>query len=341
MEYGRKGRTSEQGVKLLYIRDYLREYATKDHPKNAQAIIDYLASKSIRASRQTIYNDILRLQTDFGEPIEYNAGKYGYYISKPLFAPYELRMMVDSIQSSKFITQAEARTISNKIKGLADVYTRDSLNRTAYVANRVRSMNESVVRDADKIHQAIATNRKIGFRYFHYTPNPDNPKVYYKKGDPYKVSPFALHWDNGNYYLYAYVDDKRGFRSFRVDRMERITPPLSEEREAVEQFKAENITSQEAKVFQSYHGERHTVKIRFSNHLADAVIDQFGKEAMLMPTDEKHFTLTTPIEISPPFFAWLATFGRGAKILYPDPVIEKMRDFIRRCADMYENEEEG
>ena len=171
----RGGRSSGQGVKLLYIRDYLYHHATKEHPQNANAIQSFLAQHNIEASVKTIYNDIVRLRDDFAVPVEYNASKWGYYITKPEFEPHELRLMVDSIQASKFITQKEATTISQKITRLADVYTKDSLTRHAYVAGRVRSKNEDVVREAGRIHQAIAENRKIGFRYFHYTPDRTMP----------------------------------------------------------------------------------------------------------------------------------------------------------------------
>lgn len=333
-----QGRSSGQGVKLLYIRDYLYHYATKEHPKNANAICDYLMTKGIDASPKTIYNDILRLQIDFGVPVEYNASKWGYYITQPEFEPHELRLMVDSIQASKFITQPQARTISQKIVKQADVYTKESLTRHAYVADRVRSMNESVVRDSDRIHRAIAENRKIGFRYYHYTPNKQNPKQYSKKGDLYVVSPYALLWDGGNYYLYAYITEKDEFRTFRIDRMEAITNPLPDKRDGEKAFKAAALTNQEYKVFQQYHGEKTRVRIRFINRLADAVIDQFGKDTMLIPIDEKHFTATLPVELSPPFFAWVATFGRAAKILWPQLAIDEMKKFIERVSDMYKEE---
>ena len=336
----RGGRSSGQGVKLLYIRDYLYSQATREHPKNARHIKDFLASKGIEANEKTIYNDILRLQIDFHVPVEYNAKKWGYYITQPHFEPYELRLMVDSIQSSKFITQKEANTITQKIGTLADIYTKESLNRIAYVSDRVRSRNDSVVKDADRIHKAIAQNRKIGFRYFHYTPNRDNPKRYSKSGGNYIVSPYALLWDNGNYYLYAYLTEKEAFRTFRIDRMEAITHPLLEERDGEKAFKADQITSHEYKVFQMYHGEQMKVRVRFSNHLADAVIDQFGKSVILVPEGEKHFVATLPVEISPPFFAWLSTFGHGAKILHPATAIDKIRKFIADVADMYNDEGE-
>ena len=335
----RGGRSSKQGVKLLYIRDYLYAEATKEHPKNAKHIQKFLATKNIPADEKTIYNDIKRLEVDFHVPIVYDPKKWGYYITQPQFEPYELRLMVDSIQSSKFITQKEANTITQKISGLADIYTKESLNRHAYVSGRVRSRNDSVVKDADRIHSAIAKNRKISFRYFHYTPNKDNPKRYSKSGDVYVVSPYALLWDNGNYYLYAYTD-KGNFRTFRIDRMESISHPLLAERDGEKEFKASQITSQDYKVFQMYHGDQMKVRVRFSNHLADAVIDQFGKSVLLIPDGEKHFVATLPVEISPPFFAWISTFGRGAQIQHPATAVEKMREFIGKLTDMYNDEGE-
>ena len=336
----RGGRSSGQGVKLLYIRDFLYAHATKEHPQNANAIQKFLAANAIEASTKTIYNDIVRLHDDFGVPVVYDAKRWGYYITEPEFKPYELRLMVDSIQSSKFITQTEARTISQKIAKLGDVYTRPTLtDRHAWVSDRVRSANDDVVREADRIHAAIANNRKIKFRYFHYTPNRADPKKYSKNGDFYTVSPYAMLWDNGNYYLYAYTE-KGVFRTFRIDRMERISNPLQEERDGEKEFKAEAITAKEYKVFQMFHGEQVKVRVRFSNRLADAVIDQFGKNTILVPEDDGHFIVLLPVELSPPFFAWIATFGRGAKILSPAAAVDKMRDFIQRCSDMYNDEGE-
>ena len=337
----RGGRSSGQGVKLLYIRDYLYHHATKEHPQNANRIQAFLAQHDIEASVKTIYNDIVRLRDDFAVPVVYDASRWGYYITKPEFEPHELRLMVDSIQASKFITQREATTISQKITKLADVYTRPKLtDRHAVVAQRVRSKNEDVVREAGRIHQAIAENRKISFRYFHYTPDRVNPKQYSKNGEKYVVSPYALLWDNVNYYLYAYITEKDEFRTFRVDRMEAITKPLPDKRDGEKAFKTETLTSQEYKVFQQYHGEKVKVRIRFVNRLADAVIDQFGKETVMVPIDKDHFYALLPVELSPPFCAWVATFGRGAKILAPEAAITEMRKFIEKVSDMYKDDGE-
>ena len=198
-------------------------------------------------------------------------------------------------------------------------------------------MNESSMKNATKIYQAIEQEKKISFQYFHFAP--DKSKKYSKGGERMIVSPYALHWENGNYYLYAYSNGE--FRSFRIDRMERISEPLPLLRDGAEQYRKTALTStKQPKVFSMYHGDIYTIRMRFSNRLAGAVIDEFGKDTMLIPVDEKHFTFLADVEISPPFFAWVATFGRKAKILGPEAVVEKMKEFLQKSMDMYKDDGE-
>lgn len=318
------------------MKEYLQANAGKDRIVKRRELEEYLLEKGFPVEKKTLYADFVVLDDVFGLHLEYDTHKKGYRLLNPPFEPYELRLLVDGIQSSKFITREKAREITEKIKALAGKETKAPLNRQTYVADRVRSMNDSVVKDADRIHQAIAEDCQITFRYFHYTPDKSNPKSYSKDGKQHIVSPYALLWNNGNYYLYAYDGNK--FRYYRVDRMERISFPLPQKREGKEAYKEKNITSQKAKVFDMYGGKEYNVRIRFRKELADAVIDQFGKDVMMMPVDANHFTITVPVEVSPTFFAWISTFGRRVKILDPVPVVEKMRDFIQASADMYKDD---
>lgn len=324
---------------LLY--EFFQKHTSCGHAVSRKEILDYLETFGISISPHTLYNDInilrsaMKLDIAFDPHIR-NRGAGGYWLKNPKFEPYELRLLVDGIQSSKFITQGRAREITQKITDLADVYTKADLKRQTFVAGRVRSMNESVVQEADRIHQAIAEDRQIAFRYFHYTPDKSNPKSYSKNGNKYIVSPYALLWNDGNYYLYAY--DGVIFRYFRVDRMENISPPRNERREGKELYREKTLTIQKAKVFDMFSGTRYQVKMRFYNGLADAVIDQFGKDVMMIPFDQTHFTITVPVEISPTFFAWISIFGSEVKILEPEQVVQKMREFIEEISKMYEDD---
>lgn len=323
------------GIRLLLLKRYIEVNAGKNRIVKRRELEDYLMEQGFPVEKKTIYADFAVLGDVFGLHLEYDQRRKGWILLNPPFEPYELRYMVDGVQSSKFITKKIAREITEKIKAFAGKDIVESLNRHAYVADRVRSMDDSVVKDADRIHQAIAEDSKIAFRYFHYSPDRNNSKSYSKNGERLTVSPYALLWNNGNYYLYAYDGTK--FRNYRVDRMEGISHPIPQKRDGKELYREKNMVSQKAKVFDMYRGKEYTVRIRFRNELADVAIDQFGKDVLMMPVDSEHFTITVPVEISPTFFAWIATFGRRVKILEPAPVVQKMREFIQATADMYED----
>lgn len=326
-------------VRLLLLKRYLEANAGRNRTVSRKELEDLLRDNEMPIKNpKTLYADLAALESICGLQLEYDQHKKGYRLLNPPFEPYELRLLVDSVQSSKFITREKAKDITAKLKTFAGKDTVESLSRENHVANRVRSMNDSVVKDADRIHEAIRKDLKIGFRYFHYTPATGNEKTYSKDGQQLIVSPYALLWNNGNYYLYAY--DGKKFRYYRVDRMERISQPLAIPREGRELYKEKNITSQKAKVFDMYGGTAYDVRIRFRNELADAVIDQFGKDVMMFPCDNDHFTITVPVEVSPTFFAWISTFGRRVKILSPEPVVAKMREFLQKSLEMYKNDGE-
>ena len=325
---------------ILY--QYLVKNTCKGHTVTRKEILDHLASYGIVISVNTLYADLeiikstMKLDWRFDPHIRGVKGAGGYWVANPAFEPRELRMLVDGIQSLQFITQSEARKITEKVKDLADIHTQRTLNRQAFVSNRVRNTNDAVVKEADRIYQAIAEDKQIGFRYFHYTPDKQKRKEYSNKGEKIFVSPYALLWSKGNLYLYAY--DGKKFRYYRVDRMDGISQPRLAERDGKEEFKTNDITRPRAKVFDMYRGKEYNVKIRCQRRMADQVIEQFGDDVMMIPVDETHFTITVPVEISPPFFAWVATMGRSVKILGPEPVVKEMREFIQAAADMYKDD---
>ena len=335
-------KSSNQGRRLILLKEYFLTHASKEHCVSMKEIKAYLDEYEVGVEdRRTLYNAFEILREEFGIDVEYDSRKHGYRLTNPPFEPYELRLMVDSVQSANFITEKEAAAITEKIKKFADIHTRPSLNRKSYVDNRIRNMSESVVEGTDIIYQAIAADNQIEFKFYHYTPDYKNLKKYSKNGAYYTVSPFALYWNNGFYYLYAYLSDKHEFRFFRIDRMEKISPHIGMRREGKEEFKAANLTTKrKAKIFDMYRGKEYLVRLRCQNRIADYIIDKFGKDTMLIPEDDKHFTADVFVEISPPFFAWVSTFGKSIKIVSPQPVIDEMKRFIRKVSEMYEDEGE-
>ena len=320
----------------LFLLYHLLRNTTRESAISFEDILKYLyAEYDIEVHPNTIHNDIAMMKCQNIMPELHYSRKYkGYYNGEVLFDPDEIRLLVDSIQSTSFITQNKAEALTKKIKTLTDRKTASTLKRTAYVSGRTRSQNDRIINEMSGIYHAIAEDRKLIFRYTKYTMEKKNGD-YEKEKNLRIVSPFALLWDKGKLYLYAY-DGKR-FRTYRVDRMENARTYTTEVREGKEEYKKTNLTKPTVKVFDMYDAPAENVKMRFRKELADAVIDQFGKDVILIPQDADHFTITAPIAVSPPFFAWIATFGHRAKILEPAPVVGKMKDFLQKCADMYED----
>ena len=337
-----QGRSSGQGVKLLYIRDYLYQHATKEHPKNANAICDYLMTKGIDASPKTIYNDILRLQIDFGVPVEYNASKWGYYITEPEFQPHELRLMVDCVQAATFITQYEAQTITNKIKKLSNVYDREALDRPAAVKNRIRRAEDSVVRKADIIHKAIAKRKKISFRYFKYIAERSTHKEYYladEGNDIFIISPQRLLWDNGEYFVERYHNDGYWFPKFEVERMSDVKI-LSLDIDTTEDDTRERIKVDMAKWGDMLFGSERAITIRFRNECARSVLEAFGDDTITIPLDKHHFTITVKERCNTDFYALLSQFGCAAKIISPQYAVEDFMNYLEDCTYLYKEDVE-
>ena len=327
-------KSPNQKQKLLYMMKFFLEKSDEQHPVTVAQIIDYLAANDISAERKSIYDDIETLRS-FGMDIEVIRGKStGYYVGERDFQLAELKLLVDSVQSSKFITGKKTKELIKKIEGLASEYDRRLLDRQVYVRNRVKTMSENVYYNIDEISNAINTDRVINFYYFEYTPKKE--RVYRHGGRLYEVSPFALIWDDENYYLLAYDAEADKLKHYRVDKMKSVTR-TDASRQGKKLFEKIDMSAYSSKVFEMFSGEARTVRLRFANHLAGAVIDRFGKDVMMIPDGDGWFTVTLELVVSRRFFGWLFGFGEEAKILYPPDVIDDMRATLKKVSEEYGN----
>lgn len=323
--------------RLFALRDFIYTHADKTHAVKFEEIRAFYKNNRLIDSKfdKIMYDDLHALQK-LGVKVRYDEKSKGWLVDNPPFEANELRLIVDSIQASKFITQKKSASLTKKITEKYACKRWLNLNRQAYVYDRIRSQNDEVVSEIDSIHEAMSANRKISFRYFRYTPDRRNPKSYTKSGEEIIVSPFALYWSSGNLYLYAY--DGKKMRFYRVDRMEAISES-GQTREGHDFYSNKNLTHQKTKIFDMYStGKVYNVRFRCHNHIAPYVIDEFGKDIMMMTDDDEHFTFTHSVDISPPFFAWVATFGHSIKIASPAPVVEEMRKFLQNSMDMYKDD---
>ena len=326
-------RASFQKLKILYIKDYLLHNSDENHPVTVAQLIQELGRWGISAERKSVYDDLEALR-NYGLDLVYTGRgrSSGCYVAGREFELPELKLLVDSVQSSKFITRRKTMSLIKKIEGLASVHQAHELNRQVLVKNRIKTMNESIYYNVDEIHRGIAANRKIRFHYFEY--NMEKKRQFRRGGDWYVISPYALTWDDENYYLVGFDSQAGIIKHFRVDKMAQIGT-TEEPRDGREVYEALDMGLYARQVFGMFSGTPVPVQLRFERGLVGAVLDRLGQEVMLVPEDEEHFTVRTEVVVSPQFFAWLCGFGTRAKLLGPEEVVRAMAEYVEEISRMY------
>ncbi len=326
-------RSSNQKLKLLYLARIFEEKTDEHNALSVAEIITELSRADISAERKSIYADIDTLKL-FGYDIETVRGRTtGYYLASRLFELPELKLLVDSVQSSKFITHRKSMALIRKIESLCSVHEAQSLQRQVFVANRIKTMNESIYYNVDTIHTGISENKKISFKYFEYAVTKE--KVFKHGGERYVVSPYALTWDDENYYLIAFDTVADKIKHYRVDKMTDIHVS-DERRDGQDTFKNIDTAAYSNKHFSMFSGDEQTVRIVFTNRLIGVVIDRFGKDIITAAHDEGRFVIQIQVAVSPQFLAWVMSFGDEAVILSPQTVVERMKAHTRLILSQYE-----
>ena len=329
-------RSSFQKMKILYVMQYLLHDSDENHPRSIAEIIAALDGHGIAAERKSIYDDIECLREYGLDVIQTGTGRNtGYYVASRNFELPELKLLVDSVQSSKFITHKKTFELIKKIESLTSVYDAQALRRQVYVTNRIKTMNESIYYNVDEIHRGIAENKKIRFHYFEYTVKKE--RRFRRDGAWYESSPFALSWDDENYYLVGFDSEVGRIKHFRVDKMADICA-MEEPRDGQDIYEALDMGVYAQKTFGMFTGQETSIRLRFENDLVGAVLDRLGREIMLIPDGESHFTVHTNVVVSPQFFAWVLGFGNKAKILGPEQVVAGIQEHIRSVAALYQEE---
>ena len=323
-------KSDNQKLKIFYILDYLERNSHADHPVRAAQLMEMLTSRhNIICERKTIYSDIAALQ-DLGVDIVSIPGKNGgYYIASRNFELPELKLLIDAVQSSRYLTEKKSRELIEKLCNQCSVHDARLVRRDVVVSGRVKSMNESIYYNVDTIQEAIAENRQITFRYFDW--GLDGKRRY--RDREYIASPYGLCQDNENCYLLA-LSERHGITSYRVDRMSDIAA-LADQRVPCPELTGKRLQEHAGRLFQMYAGEAVTVKLRFHRSLVNVVIDRFGSETMLIPDGEEHFVFTVRVAVSPMFLSWIIGFGAKAKVLHPASVAESCRALCLEALSQY------
>ncbi len=325
---------SQQKLKLLYLLKILTEQSDEEHCMGSQALIAALAEYGIHAERKSIYDDIAQL-IEFGYDIVLIKAKTGggYYLANRGFGLAELKLLVETVQASRFLTLKKSRELIGKIEKLASKAQAGQLQRQVYVANRIKAANESIYYIVDDIHRAIQKNEQISFQYLEW--NLEKELVPRKDGKLYQISPWALTCKDENYYLIGHDNEGDVIKHFRVDKMGQIRVLAGVGRRGAALFERFDIAAYANKTFGMFGGREEIVTLEFENRFIGVVIDRFGKEVPVRKRGQEHFSVRVQVALSGQFYGWLTGLGPGAKITAPEEVVEAYRSYLERALAQY------
>ena len=325
---------ANQKLKMLYLAKIFMEQTDDEHGLTMPEVIERLAAYDVNADRKTLYLDFEELRHYGLDILSQQVGHKTYYsLGAREFELPELKLLVDSVQAAKFITDRKSRELIRKLEGLVSVHQARQLHRQVLISGRVKTMNESIYYNIDRLHEAINADAQIRFQYYQW--NVDKQMELRRNGAWYQVSPWALIWDDENYYLVGYDAGDDKIKHFRVDKMLRIRS-TDERRAGKDSFKAFDSARYAKSLFGMYGGEETSVTLEGDNGMVGVVIDRFGKDVALVPVDEHRFEASVNVAVSPQFFGWIMALGGSVRITGPAPVVKQLQDAVRRLAEQYQ-----
>lgn len=363
---GGKGKRANQKLKPYLVLQYLMKYSDENHVISAPNIVAYLQNCGVDAERRSVYKDIEEINKamliieqeidveeaeeilaedidDEEKTIVYDKNKKGFYVRQRHYDFYDIRLLAECVYSAKFLAEGQAKRLADVVCEFVSEAQAQQIRHDAFLTDRVKTNNKSVINNIATINEAMSKEidgakhipEKISFKYLKYSISDLNQQAERRHGATYKVSPFALLINDGNYYLLAFDDYYQELRTYRVDRMKSVNR-TGEPRDGENVFLDIDLKSYTQRVFSMFGGEQQKVTIQFRNYLLDAVVDRFGtKGIQYFKVDDRHFKVTAPVEISDQFFSWVCGFGSKAKITYPEKVVSEFKEYLDKIRDMY------
>ena len=331
-------RSSRQKQKLLYLQKIMLEKTDENHALTVNEIKDLLAAYGIRTERKALYDDLQILEAFGLDVCRTRTSTVRYFIGSRDFEIAELKLLVDAIQSAKFITHSKSLRLIKKLEGLVSENDGKQLQREVVVTNRVKTFNEQIYYNVDEIHTAISENRKISFRYMKWAVDFAGTqkiiRVERHPGKNYIISPYALCWDDENYYMVGYDEKAEKIKHFRVDKMEKIGI-ISLERHGTEKFDKFNLAQYAKSVFSMFGGEECEVKLSVDNELIGVIVDRFGPDVFITAESDTSFCVCVRVTVSPQFYAWLFGLGTKVRVISPEQVNNGYKTKIQELNAVY------
>ena len=337
-----------QKMRLFALKELLERETDDKHSITMDRILQLLQTKyDMKAERKSIYDDMRAFrESEILDVTPPQGRERGYSVAERLFHVSELKMMIDAIQSSKFLSEKTTSDLIKKLETLCSKYEAQGLRRNVVISNRVKSISSSSVlfRNIDVIHRAISLNAQISFQYFTF--DLKKQKKYMRKGERYQVSPWSMIYTDDNYYLLAYIDGD--CKHFRVDKMDNVqafiledkdlgTDIVTLEREGKEEFEKKDMSAYTKYTFSMYGDDPTPVTMVFQNRMVGVVMDKFGRDVLIMKEDDRHFRITVPVAVSDQFFGWVFGLGKTVRIVGPEDVKAKMKKALAEISARYED----
>lgn len=323
---------SQVKLRMLYIMKFLLEKSDKGHTLSAADINSMLQAYGMSADRKTVYSDIETLREFQIDIVQAKGTNGGYYIGSRKFELAELKLLVDAVQASKFISRKKSEELIKKLESLTNEYDARLLQRNVFIYNRPKTGNETIYYNVDQIHTAILENKQIAYQYAEWTVQ---KKLAPKKGGAvYTVSPWSLTWDDSNYYLIAYDEEADVIKHYRVDKMQQVQISKNV-RVGKDRFQNFDLAEFAKKTFGMYGGHDDEVTLVCRNELVGVIMDRFGKGTMLIPENDTHFRIHILAAVSRQFYGWVTGIGKEMRIAGPEPVKEEYKKYLQEILEGY------
>ena len=307
-------------ARLLVLSEMFCEKTDDEHPMDTFEIIDYLADNGVPANTKTLRSDIALLRQRGMDIVTITGRPNKYYCGKRLFDIPELKLLIDAVNSSRFITDRRSRVLNRKLLSTVSEFQRKQLKRSVYTTEKIKPKNEKIFIVVDCINDAIQDKVKISFKIREYDGN--KKKVLRNDGEVYVISPYAMYWNEDFYYVVGWSDKHDNISAFRVDRMVEVTPLKDK---AVKKPKDFNVSVYAHKIFEMYDGEEVRVKLECRNELMKYVVDRIGEDVETEPSNGESFICYADVRLSPTFYGWVFGFKGDIKILEPKEAVAEIR----------------
>ena len=324
-----------QKQKMLNLLQILYEQTDENHPLSAPRIVELLRERGIECERKTIYRDIESL-VGFGFEIMQSTSPQGYYLGDRLFELPELRMLADCIKSSEFITEKKTVELIGKLKKLTSRHLAEELDESDGILGRPKNRNERIYYSIDTLHTAIRSGKKVHFSYYRHVIR--SGRVFFQKSHEFTVSPYALIWNDGKYYLVANYEKYDDFSHYRVDRMKQVNivsepvRPLGEVSRFNEGFdECDYVNS----IFEMYAGSYvDYIDLKCAMSCIEHVVERFGQDICYNAPDDNYFTIRVKAVINDGLISWILAQRGGVSVLYPPELAERVQYTLMAMLEM-------